>query len=304
MGRVDTRAGRIARWRDYAGAYAFLVPNILGFLLFTFGPVVGSLFLSFCEWDLITGVQGISWAGAANYARILHDHDFWYYLFNTVFFMLVIPFSMAGSLVLALLLNQKLRGTTFFRTLFFLPSMCVPVAVFLLWRWMLNTDAGLINRILAAIGIRGPDWLRSPMWARSAVMLATFWMSIGGANMVLFLAGLQGVPRELNEAAEIDGATPVQRFFAVTWPSLYPTTFFIFVVSLIGAFQGNFEGPYMMTRGGPAGATTTVVYYIYNNAFAYFKMGYAAAIAWVLFAVILAVTVVNWRIIEGRISYH
>ncbi len=302
---MGTASGaRASRWRDYAGAYAFLLPNIVGFLLFTLGPVVASLLLSFCNWDVITGVKGIRWAGLSNYSTLIHDPEFWYYLYNTVFLMLVIPFSMAGSLGLAILLNQKIRGTTFFRTAFFLPSMCVPVAVFLLWRWILNTDAGLINRALAVVGIQGPNWFHSPFWARSGLMLALFWMSIGGANMVLYLAGLQGVPRELNEAAEIDGASPLQRFFAVTWPSLYPTTFFIFITSLIGAFQGNFEGPYMMTRGGPAGATTTIVYYIYNNAFAFFKMGYAAAIAWVLFILILIVTVLNWRAIEGRIGYH
>lgn len=302
--RVAGIRRRAARWKDYAGAYAFLAPNIVGFLIFTLGPVIASLILSFCNWDVITGVQGIRWAGIENYRNLIHDSEFWFYLFNTVFLMLVIPFSMVGSLVLAILLNQKIRGTTFFRTVFFLPSMCVPVAVFLLWRWMLNADAGLINRILAAIGIQGPNWLHSPTWARVGLMMSLFWMSIGGANMVLYLAGLQGVPKELHEAAEIDGASGVQRFFAITWPSLYPTTFFIFITSLIGAFQGNFEGPYMMTRGGPAGATTTIVYYIYNNAFAFFKMGYAAAIAWVLFIVILAVTVFNWRVIEGRISYH
>lgn len=299
-----SRKGKTGRWRDYAGAYMFLLPNIIGFLLFTFGPAVASLLLSLCHWDLITGASGIAWAGLGNYQKLIHDREFWFYLYNTVFLMLVIPFSMGGSLLLAILLNQKLRGIAFFRTAFFLPSMCVPVAVFLLWRWMLNTDAGLINTALAVVGIQGPNWLQSPNWARTGLMLSLFWMSIGGANMILYLAGLQGVSRELGEAAEIDGASPVQRFFAVTWPSLYPTTFFIFITSLIGAFQGNFEGPYMMTKGGPAGATTTIVYYIYNNAFAYFQMGYAAAIAWVLFMVILVVTLLNWRLIEGRIGYH
>ncbi len=292
------------RWKDHAGAYGFLLPNIIGFMAFILGPVVLSLLLSFCRWDLVTGVEGIRWAGLANYRALVHDSEFWYYLYNTIFLMLVIPFSMVGSLLAAILLNQRLRGTTFFRTVFFLPSMCVPVAVFLLWRWMFNADAGLINRLLVAIGIEGPNWLHSPSWARAAIMISLFWMSIGGANMVLYLAGLQGVPRELQEAAEMDGASPAQRFFAVTWPSLHPTTFFIFVTSLIGAFQGNFEGPYMMTGGGPAGATTTIVYYIYNNAFSFFKMGYAAAIAWVLFAVILVVTLLNWRLVEGRIGYH
>lgn len=281
----------------------FLLPNIIGFLVFILGPVIISLLLSFCRWNLVSGIHGISWAGLDNYRNIAHDYDFWFYLFNTVYLMLVIPFSMIGSLLIAMLLNQKLRGTTFFRTIVFLPSMCVPVAVFLLWRWMFNTDAGLINRAIGILGINGPNWLRDPFWARTALMIAAFWMSIGGSNMVLYLAGLQGVPRELIEAAEIDGATPAQRFFAVTWPSLHPTTFFIFITSMIGAFQGNFEGPFMMTNGGPAGSTTTIVYYIYNNAFTYFNMGYAAAIAWVLFTIVLVITLLNWRLVERRIGY-
>jgi multiple sugar transport system permease protein len=294
----------VRRLRETAGACGFLLPNLLGFLAFTLGPVVASLLLSFCKWDLISGPGGISWVGLANYREILHDHDFWYYVYNTLYFMLVIPAAMIGSLVLAILLNQRLPGTTLFRTVFFLPSMCVPVAVFLLWKWMLNTDVGLINRALGAVGIEGPNWLHAPAWARPALMLAGLWMSVGGGNMILYLAGLQGVPRELYEAAELDGAAPLQKFLAITWPMLHPTTFFIFITSLIGGFQGNFEGPYMMTRGGPAGATTTISYYIYNNAFDYFRMGYAAALAWALFLVILIVTLLNWRYIEGKIGYH
>jgi len=173
-----------------------------------------------------------------------------------------------------------------------------------MWRWLLNSDVGLINRALYAVGVEGPRWLQSPAWSRPALMLAGLWMSIGGANMVLYLAGLQGVPRELYEAADIDGASPAQKFLAVTWPFLTPTTFFIFITSLIGGLQGNFEGPYMMTRGGPAGSTTTIMYYIFSNAFEYFRMGYAAALACVLFVFILIVTLINWRLIEKRIGYH
>lgn len=304
---MGSRARRIpiaSRVKDTLGCYAFLMPNIVGFLAFTLGPVIAAVLLSFCRWDLISGTSGITWVGLSNYRELLHDPEFWHFMSNTMFFMLAVPLSMVGSLLLAIALNQKLTGVTVFRTVFFLPSMCVPVAVYLLWQWIFNGDCGMINRFLAVFGIAGPKWLLTPMLAKCSVMIAGLWMSIGGANMILYLAGLQGVPRDLYEAAEIDGANPVQKFFSVTWPMLTPTTFFVFIMSIIGGLQGNFEGPYMMTKGGPAGATTTIMYYIYNNAFAFFKMGYASAIACVLFAIILIATLINWRFIEGRIGYY
>jgi len=290
--------------RQWAVASAFLAPNLAGFLIFTFLPVLASIVLSLTRWDLLTPPR---YVGFRNYAHVLgfsrveghwraHDLDFWKYLWNTIYLMAVIPVAMAGSLLLALALNRKIRGRVILRAIYFLPSMCVPVAVFLLWRWLLNSDAGLINWALARVGISGPEWLLSTRWAKPALMLASLWAGVGGANMILYLAGLQNIPRELYEAALIDGAGPWQRFRHIAWPLLAPTTFFIMTISIIGGFQGGFDAAYMMTGGGPAGSTTTLMFYIYNNAFVWLKMGYASTIAWILFVLVFAVTVLNWKL--------
>lgn len=307
--------------------YTFLAPNIIGFLVFTSLPVVASLLLSFCKWDIITGIDGIELVGLANFKKLLgmeflggaqhwwqyiaiwnyvkaNDPNFWKYLWNTIFFMFGIPFGMAGSLFLAILLNRKIRGRVLFRTIYFLPSMCVPVAVFLLWRWLYNPHFGLINWLLGMVGINGPNWLSSMAWAKPAIMITGFWGAVGGPTMILYLAGLQGVPRNLYEAADIDGASATQKFRHITWPLLTPTTFFIFIMSIIGGFQGSFESAYMMTGGGPAGSTTAISFYIYNNAFRWFKMGYAASISWVLFLTVFIVTLINYKYGGKRVHYY
>jgi multiple sugar transport system permease protein len=300
---------------DGSAAFAFLAPSCLGFMLFTFVPVVASLLLAFCDWDLLGGLRSIRWVGLTNFQKLLgfyresgslhpNDPDFWQCLFNTGYLMLGIPLGMAGSLGLALLLNQKLPLTRVFRTIFFLPTICVPVAIFLLWRWIFNHEFGLLNWYLARAHIAGPDWLGTIRWAKPAIMIASLWVGVGGGGMLLYLAALQDIPRELYEAAEIDGAGPWQRFRNVTWPLISPTTFFIFITSIIGAFQGGFEAAYMMTQGGPAGSTRTLAYYIYQQGFVWFRMGYAAAIAWILFLLILVITLANWRFGGRRVHYY
>lgn len=299
------------RWRIELIALCFLLPNIVGFMVFTFLPVLASAVLSFMEWDLISAPRFV---GLENYRELLwgvwtdsgwqaNDGRFWYYLYNTLFLMIGIPLNIAGSLALAILLNRKLPGRVFFRTIFFLPTMCVPVAVFLVWQWILAPDFGLMNWFLSLFGVEGPAWLGSTYWAKPAIILVTFWAGVGGYNMILYLAGLQGIPSGLYEAAEIDGAGPWARFLHITWPMLTPTTFFILIMSVIGGFQGGFEAAYMMTRGGPTGSTTTLSYYIYNHAFEWFNMGYAAAIAWFLFALVFLVTLANWRY-GGRLVHY
>jgi multiple sugar transport system permease protein len=288
-------------------AWLFLLPNLAGFVLFTSFPVLASLVLSFFKWDLFTTPEFV---GLSNFTRIARDRDFWYYAYNTVFLMLVIPVNIAGSLLLAVVMNQKLRGIVVFRTIFFLPSIVAGVGTYILWRWLYNPDYGLINSFLEAVvpgwlhdGLQSvlgaenwpPRWLTSVVWAKPALMFMSFWTLVGGYNMVLYLAALQGVPPELYEAANMDGANAWQRFRHVTWPLVSPTTFFILTMSLIGGLQSGFEEAYVMTNGGPAGATTTIGFYIYNHAFAWHNMGYAAAIAWVLFTVVLGVTLLNWR---------
>ncbi len=292
-------------------AFGFLTPNIFGFLAFTFLPVIAALALSLFHWDIFHPPKFV---GLRNFAELLgwnhdggffewNDPHFWKYLGNTLFIMMAIPVTMAAALFLAIVLNQKMRGRVFFRTVFFLPHICAGVGLFLLWRYIYNEDFGLINRILGLFGIKGPQWLTSYHWAKPSLMIMNIWRDMGGIAMIIYLAGLQGIPQELYEAADIDGAGRWAKFRHITWPMLAPTTFFIFVTSIISGFQSGFNAAYIMTQGGPNGATTTMDYFIYLQAFRYFNMGYAAAIAVVLFAIIFTVTLINWRF-GGRSFHH
>jgi len=195
---------------------------------------------------------------------------------------------------------MRLRGISIFRTLLFLPTMCSPVAIYLLWQWIFHyrpNEVGLLNVALMNLGVsHPPDWLNDPLWAKPALILAAVWIGVGGYNCLLYLAGLQNLPEELFEAAELDGASPWQRLRRITWPLLYPTTFFILIMSIISGFQGGFTAVYLLTKGGPGDATTTLIYYIYNNAFAWFRIGYAAAAAVMLFFLVFGFTLLNWRI--------
>jgi multiple sugar transport system permease protein len=275
--------------------------------LFMLVPVVAVLVLSFYRWDLFHPPEFV---GLRNFRKLLggamgdghwewNDPRFWKYLGNTLFFMMAIPFSMAGSLLLACVLNQKLAGRTFFRAVFFLPSICMGVGILLLWRFLYDGQSGLINVALHAIGIDGPNWLTNYYWAKPAIMFMGLWASIGGTNMILYLAGLQNIAPELYEAAVIDGASRVQQFRHITIPMLAPTTFFVLITSIIAGFQGEFDSAYVMTQGGPDGSTTPLSFYTYRHAFEWFNMGYAAAIAIVMFLLIMTTTLIQWRL-SGR----
>lgn len=296
------RTGRTDRW---GAILPFLLPNLLGFGLFLLGPVVGSLFLSFCSWDLLTPPV---WVGGANFRDLLgfhaeaggggwraNDPAFWQYLGNTLVLLLNLPASMAGSLALALMLNRRIRGATLYRLVFYLPTIVSGVAIFYLWRWMFNPDEGLINALLSAVGVSGPKWLADPFWAKPAILIMSFWLSVGGGGMILYLAALQGVPRELEEAAAIDGAGRWRTFLAVTWPAVKPVTFFISTTGLIHGLQTGGEIAYIMTSGGPAGATTTLGFYVFQKAYQQFEVGYAAAVAWVIFLLVFGITILHWR---------
>jgi multiple sugar transport system permease protein len=316
-----------ARRHELFAAMAFLLPNFLGFLLFTSGPVLFSLVISFSNWNLQQTIP-FRWIGLENFVRLLHDREFWLYFVNTVYFLIGIPISIAGSLALALLLSQRLRGIVVYRTLFYLPSFTSGVALMILWKALYNPDFGPINAAInyisqaLSLGISAPEWLLSTknilgldveqvktvskqvgLGARDAIIIMGIWTAIGGNNMLLYLAALTNVPQELIEAAELDGASRWQVFWSVTWPQLAPTTFFIVVMSFIGGLQGGFEQARVMTAGGPAGTTTTLAYHIYTKAFEEFQIGYASAIAWVLFAIIFAITLVNWKFGSKELSY-
>jgi len=293
--------------KEMVAAYGFLAPNLIGFLLFTSIPVFASMCLSFVKWDLLS--DGVQFVGLKNFIELIKDKYFLQYCWNTVYLMAAIPLSMAGSLLLAIALNQKLKGTVIFRTIYFLPTICSGVAIFMLWRGIYNPNFGLLNSMIGSFGnmlglkLSGPNWLTDETWAKPAFIIMSVWQGIGGYNMILYLAALQGVPRDLYDAAEVDGANSWQKFWAVTWPQISPTTFFIAIMSLIGGFQAGFDQAYIMTGGGPNGSTTTIIYYIYNNAFNWFHMGYAAAISWVLFLIIFVITILKWRFYGKNIHY-
>jgi len=316
------------RRRDLRPALGFLLPNFIGFLVFVAGPVVFSLVVAFTNWNLQRTVP-FEFIGLRNFIELARDNDFWLYFLNTVYLMLGMPVAIGGSLILALLLSQKLRGIVVYRTLFYLPAFTSGVALMILWKALYNPDFGPINAaiewvigVLGIGGVEAPQWLLSTrnllglgvervgivprQWgvgARDAIIIMGVWIAIGGNNMLLYLAALSNVPQELYEAAQIDGASKWQTFWNVTWPQLAPTTFFIVVMSFIGGLQGGFEQARVMTAGGPAGTTTTLTYYIYTKAFEEFEIGYASSIAWVLFVIIFVVTLVNWRFGSKELSY-
>lgn len=271
----------------YLALTVLLLPSLAGMVVFLMAPVASSLVLSFSEWDLI---GEISWVGLANYSTALSDPAVLGALRNTLSFILgYLPSVVIIALGLALLLNRHIKGRVVFRAIYFVPVVTSWVAVSLIWKWLLNPQYGLVNFALGAIGIKGPGWLFDPAWAMTGVILTSVWKDIGFVT-VIYLAGLQDIPEPLYEAAALDGATPWQRFWSITFPMLAPTTFFVTTISLISSFQ-VFDQVWIMTQGGPAGATSVMVELIYKNAFSYYKMGYASAISWVLFALIFAVTI-------------
>jgi multiple sugar transport system permease protein len=294
------RRKRRIRGETIAG-YLFLAPNILGFLAFTAIPVVSSLILSFFHWEM---VRAPSFAGLDNfYTLFLNDPNFIQVVKNTIYYVGVyVPLNMVISLAFALWICTITRGSAIFRTIFFLPVLAPTVAVAFIWKFMYEPDHGLVNMVLGWVGIHGPNWLGDPHFAMLGIIFMSLWKGFG-YNMVIFIAGLQGIPRTLYEAAAIDGANSWHRFWKITLPMLSPSMFFAVVMTLITSFQ-VFDQALVMTEGGPAGATNTIVMYIYQNGFQYFKMGYAAAIAWVLFAVVFIITMIQMVIQKKWVNYE
>jgi arabinooligosaccharide transport system permease protein len=286
--------------REAVWGYAFVLAPFVGFALFGLGPLIASAVLSFFDYDLLTPPR---WTGAGNYARLFGgDPLFWTTLGNTLFFLLGIPVGLALSLALALALNQSLAGRALFRTIYYLPSVTSVVAISLLWLWIFNPEFGVLNQTLARLGIPGPLWLQDKRWVKPALMLMGVWGGLG-PSIVLYLAGLQGVPQSLIEAATVDGANGWQRFRHVIWPGLTPTTFFLAVMGVMGTLQ-MFGQIYIMTEGGPEFASATTMYYLWQNAFNYNKMGYASALAWVLGALIMALTAVQFAVARRWVHYE
>ena len=282
------------------GAYLYLMPVIVILFVFHVFPIFMALGVSFYEWDLIGKPEFV---GAGNYTRLFDDPMFWKSIWNTIYYAAVsIPLTIFLSMGIAILLNNPIKGLGFYRTAYFIPVVTSINAVAIVWNFIYHPDFGLLNKILGLFGISPIAWLQDPNWAMPAIILMSVWKGLGN-NIIIFLTGLQNIPKHLYEAARIDGANRWQQFRHITWPMLSPTTFFIFTMSVIGSFQ-VFSQVYMMTpRGGPLKSTMVVVYYLYRKAFDQFEFGYALAMAFVLFLIIFACTLFNKLYVEKKVHY-
>lgn len=287
--------------REALEAYILILPTLLGLIIFTAGPILAALYFSFTNWNLLSAPK---WQGLDNYIDLfVNDPLFWVTLKNTAYYVLgTVPLGTCLALLLAIALNQKIRGLAFFRTIFFLPVVSSVVAVSVLWAWLYQADFGLINQFLRLFGVTGIRWLSSPTWAMPAVIIMSIWHGLG-YNIVIFIAGLQSIPQDYYEAARIDGANSWQQFRFITIPLISPVTFFIITLSLIGSFQ-VFEQAYVMTQGGPVNSTKTIVYYLYEHGFKYFHMGYASALAYILFVIIVAITLFQFSLQKRWVHYE
>ena len=279
--------------------YLFILPWILGFLVFSLYPILASLFYSFTDYNITSSPMFV---GLKNYITAFHDEIFWRSIQATLSYTaLSVPVGLLLSLFFALLLNQQILGKGLFRTLMYLPSMVSGVSMSLLWVWIFNPQYGMANYFLSLLGIQGPAWLSSETWAVPSLIIMSFWTT--GEGMVLFLAALQGVPKSLNEAAILDGANWLDRFCNVTMPMISPVFLFQLIINVINSFQ-VFTQAFVMTQGGPHYATTFYVYYIYQNAFVDFKMGYASALSWMLLIVVMAVTALIMKFSNKYVYYE
>ena len=280
--------------------WAFVSVPVVLFVLFLLAPIVAAIVLSFSDYSIIGTT---TWTGLDNYRRMLHDSFFWIAMRNTVqYTVMFVPLGLVTALGAALLLNRRRRAVGLFRTFFYIPVVSSTVATATIWYWLLNPQYGLLNIALGWFGIDGPAWLYDSRWAMFAIVLMSVWAGFG-SNMLIFLGGLQGVPRELVDAAFVDGANARQRLWHVTLPALTKTTFLVTTLLIIAAFQ-VFDQAYVLTKGGPGNSTVTIVYYIFDRGFSRLEMGYASAISFVLFLIILAVSLVNARLSDptGRRS--
>ena len=289
------------RMQEHVYGWLFIMPVVIGVMFFQFYPILVSVYASLTNW---TGLNDPSFIGIDNYIRMFSDDRFFRLtLRNTAYYTLgSIPLSITLAMILALLCNRSMRGVYWYRTAFFAPNVTSTVAISLVWFWLYAPDVGLINWGLSQIGIEGPAWLSSVTWAMPAVIVVGVWQHVGYPMMIL-LAGLQGVPESLYEAAKLDGATAGQRFRFVTLPLLSPSLFFLLITQFIASFQ-VFGLIYVMTGGGPANATNVYIHYLYQNAFSFGRLGYASAMAWVLFALIALITFVQWRLQKRWVFYE
>jgi len=295
---VQANIPRQRFWRKWEG-YFYIGPWLLGFFIFTFGPFIYSFYLSFTQWELVGAPK---WVGLYNWARLLNDSKFTLSLYNTTYFALFsVPLGLIVSFGLAVLLNQEVSGRALFRTMFYIPAITPAVASALVWMWILQPQYGLLNMGLNALGIPGPNWLGSTRWIKPAIIIMSTWGV--GQSVIIFLAGLQGVPESLYEAAKVDGANALHRFRNVTIPMMTPTIFFNLVMGVIGAMQ-VFTPALVLTEGGPGNASLFIVLYLYLQGFRWFSLSYASVLAWVLFIIILILTLINLKVSDRWVYYE
>lgn len=285
--------------REALDGYLFILPWMLGFVLWTAGPMLASLLISFTRWEIVTPWE---WVGLTQYQKLFRDDRFYQSLYNTAFYVFLgVPIHLFVALLAALAMNVKIHGTRVYRTIYYLPSITPAVANSILWLWIFNPEFGLANAFLGLFGLPGVYWLQDPRWAKPSFIIMSLW-SIGG-QMVILLAGLQSIPQSLYDAASIDGGGVWARFRHITLPMLSPTLFFNLIVAIIGAFQ-VFTQAYVITSGGPENATLFYVLYLYRMAFENFRMGYASAMAWMLFLIIMVFTFVQFRLANIWVFYE
>ncbi|WP_226087232.1 carbohydrate ABC transporter permease [Mesobacillus sp. S13] len=289
--------------KDNLAGYLFISPWIIGFLGLTLGPLLFSLAASFTDYNITSKMNFI---GLENYKRMFTMDDlFRTSLFNTIYYVIFsVPLTTAGAILLAVLLNHKIKGMKFFRTIYYLPAVLSGVAVYFLWMQLLSPSTGLVNTMLGWVGIDGPAWLFDPEWTKPALLLMKMW-SVGG-GMLLYLAIMQGVSTQMYEAADIEGASPWQKFYHITLPMISPIIFFDVITSTIGAFQ-IFQEAYVMTENGSGGPGNSLLFYnlhMWNNAFEVFDMGYASAMAWLLFIIVMILTAVNMKLGKRWVHYE
>jgi multiple sugar transport system permease protein len=297
---IKSKNKKSLKWKDTLTAYSFILPNFIGFVVFTMVPVIVSIALSFMEWDTANPAKFV---GLKNFAKLFKDETFKISLVNTLYYTLgTVPLTLVASLLLALILNKGMKGVKLFRASFFLPYITSLVAVAVVWNMLLHPTMGPVNEFLKSIGIQNPPgWTASTEWALPAVIIASVWRFMG-YYMVIYLAGLQGIPGELYEAATVDGANAWHKFKSITIPMLTPTTFFVSIMLVINSFK-VFDLILVMTNGGPGRSTNVLVYQIYNEAFLNFNFGYSSAIAMVLFAIVLGITIIQFKVEEKWVNY-
>ena len=291
---MNTKGSKKAR-KDFFTGMGFILPSLLGFLIFTFIPVVISLCLSFTSWNFMEGIEGIKFNGLANYIRLFSDE--WFlnsYKNNIIFTAVTVPVLITLGLVMATIINKYIYGGGVVRTMIFIPYIASVVAVCTVWMVLLQPSYGPVNEFFRSIGIANPPgWLADFKWSLPSIMIIYVWQQVGYYSIV-FLAGLKGLPEDVYEAAKVDGASSIRQFFSLTVPLISPTTFFLTIMGIIGSFK-VFDQISVLTQGGPGSSSSVMAYYVYRTAFDYFEMGYANTLAWALFVLVFIVTLVQWK---------